>query len=101
MQALLFRTRTLGTLSETSYTRAMRRMSALGWRTDEPVEAGPDEAPTVLGAAVEALRAAGVSTEELAAQVGVSHGRLCRMVAVPEECELQPAGRLLLLRAAG
>jgi Zn-dependent peptidase ImmA (M78 family)/transcriptional regulator with XRE-family HTH domain len=100
MQALLYRARTLGTLSEASYTRAMRRMSAMGWRTDEPVEAGPEEAPTVLTAAIEALRQSQGSTERLAAQVGVPHGRLCRMIAVPEERELQPEARVLKMPVA-
>jgi len=100
MQALLYRARTLGTLSDAGFTRAMRRMSALGWRTDEPVEAGPEESPSVLGAAVEALRAGGGSTQRLAAQLGVPHGRLCRMFAVPEERNREPAGRLLRLPVA-
>lgn len=100
MQALLYRARTLGTLSEMSYTRVMRRMSALGWRTDEPVEAGPEEAPTVLGSAVHALRAGGGSTETLALQVGVPHGRLCRMVAVPEERKREPRAQVLRLPMA-
>ncbi len=100
MQALLYRARTLGTMNETSYTRAVRRMNALGWRTDEPVEAGPEEAPSVLGAAVDALRAAGGSTQALASQLGVPHGRLCRMVAVPEERDLEPHARVVPLRDA-
>jgi Zn-dependent peptidase ImmA (M78 family)/DNA-binding XRE family transcriptional regulator len=100
MQALLYRARTLGTLNETSYTRAARRMNALGWRIDEPVETGPDEAPSVLGAAVQALRAGGGSTQELASRLGVPHGRLCRLVAVPEERALQPQARVLALRNA-
>jgi Zn-dependent peptidase ImmA (M78 family)/DNA-binding XRE family transcriptional regulator len=100
MQALLYRARTLGTLSNAGYTRAMRRMSALGWRTDEPVEAGPEETPSVLGVAVEALRAGGGSTQRLAAQLGVPHGRLCRMFSVPEEREREPSGQLLRLPVA-
>lgn len=100
MQALLYRARTLGTMNETSYTRAIRRMNARGWRTDEPIEAGPEEAPSVLGAAVEALRAGGSSTQALASQLGVPHGRLCRMVAVPEERKLEPHARVMQLRDA-
>jgi Zn-dependent peptidase ImmA (M78 family)/transcriptional regulator with XRE-family HTH domain len=100
MQALLYRARTLGTLSEASYTRAMRKMAALGWRTDELVEAGPEEVPSVLGAAVDALRACGGSTQRLASQLGVPHGRLCRMVAVPEERHQQPQARVLSLPVA-
>jgi Zn-dependent peptidase ImmA (M78 family)/transcriptional regulator with XRE-family HTH domain len=101
MQAVLYRARTLGTLSDAGFTRAMRRMSALGWRTDEPVEAGPEEVPSVLGVAIEALRDAGGSTRRLAAQLGVPHGRLCRMFAVPEERDREPGGELLKLPAVG
>jgi hypothetical protein len=75
-------------------------MSAMGWRTDEPVEAGPEEAPTVLTAAVDALRQSQGSTQRLAAQVGVPHGRLCRMIAVPEEREQQPEARVLKMPVA-
>ncbi len=100
MQALLYRARTLGIMSEAGFTRAMRRMSALGWRSDEPVEAGPEESPTLLGAAVDALRAGGGSMQQLAARLGVPEGRLCRMVAVPEEREDEPSGVLLDFSAA-
>lgn len=100
MQALLFRARTVGTLSEASFSRAMRRLSVMGWRTDEPVESGPAETPVVLSLAVQALHAGGGSLHGLAAHLGVPYGRLCRMIAVPEERALEPQGRLLELRAA-
>lgn len=41
MQALLYRAKTIGTISEDSYQRTTRRMSAAGWRTKEPVEIPP------------------------------------------------------------
>jgi Zn-dependent peptidase ImmA (M78 family)/transcriptional regulator with XRE-family HTH domain len=99
MQALLYRARTLGMLSESSYSRAMRRMSARGWRTAEPVEAGPEEVPSVLGAAVHALEAAGGSMEALAARLSLPAARLARMLAVPEERIMSGGGRVLTLRA--
>jgi Zn-dependent peptidase ImmA (M78 family)/transcriptional regulator with XRE-family HTH domain len=84
MQALLFRARTLGVLGESSYVRAMKRMSALGWRSAEPVEAGPEETPAVLVAAVAGLREAGGSLERVAERIGLPAGRLSRMLSVPE-----------------
>jgi Zn-dependent peptidase ImmA (M78 family)/DNA-binding XRE family transcriptional regulator len=95
MQALLYRARVLGTLSDSSFTRAMRQMSAYGWRTDEPVEDGPEEAPVVLSAAVESLLASGGSIQGLAVRLGMPKGRLCRMVAVPEERATEPRGTLV------
>jgi Zn-dependent peptidase ImmA (M78 family)/DNA-binding XRE family transcriptional regulator len=98
MQALLYRARTLGVMSEAGFTRAMRRMSALGWRTNEPVLAGPEERPSLLGSAVDALRASGGSMQRLASSVGLPEGRLCRMVAVPEERALEASGLVLDFR---
>ena len=59
MQALLFRARILGAISEASYRRTQRRMSAAGWRTREPVELGPAEAPELLARAVLTLTRSG------------------------------------------
>ena len=85
MQALLFRARTLGTLSEDAYSRTMRRMSAAGWRTKEPVEIGPPEIPSLLRLAVNALPEAGTSVKVLAERFGVPLERLRRMLRLPEE----------------
>lgn len=46
--ALLHRCRDLGTLTETSYQRAMIRISRLGWRTQEPEAALRTERPALL-----------------------------------------------------
>jgi Zn-dependent peptidase ImmA (M78 family)/transcriptional regulator with XRE-family HTH domain len=85
MQALLFRARTLGTLSEDAYRRTMRRMSAAGWRTKEPVEIGPPEIPSLLRLAVTALPEAGTSVKVIAERFGVPLERLKRMLRLPEE----------------
>lgn len=97
MQAVLFRARALGTLSESSYVRAMRRMSALGWHRDEPVEAGPPETPSILGAAVTASQQSGITVAGLADRLGVPTGRLLRMIAIPEEASV--TGAVVELRA--
>jgi Zn-dependent peptidase ImmA (M78 family)/transcriptional regulator with XRE-family HTH domain len=84
MQALLFRARDLNVLSEDSYRRAMRRLSAAGWRTSEPVDMGPAEAPELIDLAVRALPEAGGSLEGIATELGLPMGRLRRMISLPE-----------------
>jgi Zn-dependent peptidase ImmA (M78 family)/DNA-binding XRE family transcriptional regulator len=100
MQALLFRARTLCTLSEDAYRRAMQRMSARGWRTREPVEFGPAEAPELLRRAAAMLPAAGTSLSRIAAEFGVPTARLARMLSVPEEQEEAHTGQVVELRAS-
>jgi Zn-dependent peptidase ImmA (M78 family)/DNA-binding XRE family transcriptional regulator len=85
MQALLFRARDVGTLSEDSYRRAMQRLSAAGWRTREPVDMGPAEAPELLQLAVGSLAAGGGSLETIASAIGLPKGRLARMMSLPED----------------
>jgi len=85
MQALLYRAKTIGTIGESSYQRTMRRMSAAGWRTKEPVEIGPPEVPGLLRLAVDALPDAGSSLSQIAAAFGVPSERLKRMLRLPEE----------------
>jgi len=85
MQAALYRARQLAVMSESHYTRAIRLLSAAGWRRREPIEIGPPERPSVLARAVAALPQAGVSLAELAERVGLPEGRLRRMLSVPED----------------
>jgi Zn-dependent peptidase ImmA (M78 family)/DNA-binding XRE family transcriptional regulator len=66
--ALLYRARTLGVIGESSYRRAMARMSSEGWRRDEPGDLGSSEIPTMLSQALELLRLRGVTLETLAAE---------------------------------
>jgi hypothetical protein len=81
-------------------TSGMRKLSAMGWRTDEPVESGPEETPVILTRAVDSLHASGGSLRSLAGELGLPVGRLCRMIAVPEERDAGPAGQVLTLRTA-
>jgi Zn-dependent peptidase ImmA (M78 family) len=85
MQALLYRAKTLGHLSEDAHRRTMKRISSIGWRTKEPVEIGPPEVPELLRMAVGALPAAGSSLEEIAASFGLPAQRLRRMLSLTEE----------------
>jgi Zn-dependent peptidase ImmA (M78 family)/transcriptional regulator with XRE-family HTH domain len=70
LQALLFRARTIG-LPERAYQRAMRYLSAQGWRLDEPVKLGPTERPTLLPKALELLERNGLPGETLAREAGL------------------------------
>ena len=72
LQALLFRARTLG-LPERAYQRAMRYLSAQGWRLDEPVKLGPTERPNLLPKAL-----------ELPERHGLTQRALAREAALPE-----------------
>lgn len=55
IQALLFRARQLGVLSEVSYRNAMTTVSARGWRRAEPRERLTLEQPSLLPKAVDLL----------------------------------------------
>jgi Zn-dependent peptidase ImmA (M78 family)/DNA-binding XRE family transcriptional regulator len=97
MQALLYRARTVGTLSEDSYRRAMQRMSAAGWRTREPVDIGPAETPELLSRAVAALPESGTTLAQVAEEFGVPSSRLARMLSLPEEHNDAVTGQVVAL----
>jgi len=56
LQALLYRARTLGTLSPDAYQRAQIYLSAQGWREHEPIDIGAPEQPTLLRRALELVQ---------------------------------------------
>ncbi len=67
MSALLRRANTLGVMTDSTYTQAMRTMSTRGWRTEEPGEFGSPEAPAVL---VQASQLAAVGAQSLSEDTG-------------------------------
>lgn len=69
--ALLMRAKTIGPMSDTEYTKAMKALSARGWRRQEPADLGPPETPRLLSAALKVAAAAGTSLEELADRGGL------------------------------
>ena len=73
MQALLFRARRLGRLSDVSYRNAMTTISARGWRRDEPGLVTTIEQPSLLPKAVELLTQEGI--DEAAARCSVPRAR--------------------------
>lgn len=83
MQALVRRAKDLGTITDAAYTRTMRRMSALGWRTREPVDIGPPERPQLLQNAAAVIGPVGLTT--IAKTTGIPLPRLHRILALPED----------------
>ncbi|WP_338765865.1 XRE family transcriptional regulator [Nocardia vulneris] len=60
IQALLYRARSLGVLSDVSYRNAMTTVSTRGWRRSEPGLVGAIEQPSLLSRAVELLANEGI-----------------------------------------
>jgi Zn-dependent peptidase ImmA (M78 family) len=71
IQALLFRARRLGRLSDVSYRNAMTTVSARGWRRGEPGLVNTIEQPSLLPKAIELLQQEGSSEALLVEQCRV------------------------------
>lgn len=71
IQALLYRARWLGRLSDVSYRNAMTTISARGWRRNEPGLISAIEQPSLLPRAVELLAQEGIDETQLVAQCRV------------------------------
>ncbi|UOX88426.1 ImmA/IrrE family metallo-endopeptidase [Amycolatopsis sp. FBCC-B4732] len=71
IQALLYRARWLGRLSDVSYRNAMTTISTRGWRRHEPGLVVAIEQPSLLARAVELLAGEGIADEQLIAQCRV------------------------------
>jgi Zn-dependent peptidase ImmA (M78 family)/transcriptional regulator with XRE-family HTH domain len=71
LQALLYRARRLGTLTEVSYRNAMSTLTARGWRRGEPGLVTVLEQPSMLPRALELLAAAGITEPVLLDQCRV------------------------------
>lgn len=67
MAALLYRSKSLGIMSEASYVQAVRTMNVRGWRKNEPGTVAAIEAPTLLSAA---LAAADLTAVDVGAATG-------------------------------
>lgn len=65
LQALLFRARHLGVMSEVTYRNAMTYMSSRGWRRREPGLMPSVEQPSLLPRAIEVLADAGIDEATL------------------------------------
>jgi hypothetical protein len=71
LQALLYRARQLGRLSDISYQNAMATISARGWRRDEPGQVDAIERPSLMPKALELLAGEGIDQRALAAEFNV------------------------------
>lgn len=71
MQALLYRARHLGIMSEPAYRNAMKTVSKLGWRRGEPGNRSILESPGLLPSAISLLSDYGYGTSEMADEAGV------------------------------
>jgi Zn-dependent peptidase ImmA (M78 family)/DNA-binding XRE family transcriptional regulator len=76
LQALLYRARTLGALSESAYENAMRTISRRGWRRNEPAYLGPPEQPRLVAAAMEKLGEIGITIDDLADETNLGRTNL-------------------------
>jgi Zn-dependent peptidase ImmA (M78 family)/transcriptional regulator with XRE-family HTH domain len=91
LQALLYRSRRLGQLSDVSYRNAMVRISEWGWRRDEPGLMTTIEQPSLLPKAVELLAEAGIDEGDLLAQCRVPAELFRRVISrFPEELPPRP-----------
>lgn len=79
IQALLFRARRLGRLSDVSYRNAMVTLSTRGWRRNEPGLVTAIEQPSLLPRAIELLENEGIEELSLIEQCRVP-GELFRLV---------------------
>lgn len=66
LQALLYRSRALGVMSDVTYRNAMMFMSSKGWRRQEPGVMPVLEQPSLLPGAVALLEGSGISQRSLA-----------------------------------
>jgi Zn-dependent peptidase ImmA (M78 family)/transcriptional regulator with XRE-family HTH domain len=74
IQALLYRARWLGRLSDVSYRNAMTTLTGRGWRRHEPGLVTVPEQPSLLPRAVELLAAHGIGEARLIEQCRVPAG---------------------------
>ncbi len=65
IQALLYRARSLGVMSEHTYRRAVTELNGRGWRRTEPGDEGRAEQPVLLARAVEAAAKHGLDLDDL------------------------------------
>lgn len=92
IQALLYRARWLGRLSDVSYRNAMTTVSTRGWRRNEPGLISTIEQPSLLPRAVELLAQEGIDEARLIDQCRVSPDLFGIVAArIPDNDSLPPA----------
>lgn len=81
LQALLYRARWLGRLTDVSYRNAMTTISTRGWRRTEPGLMDTIEQPSLLARTVELLESEGVDHQSLIAQCRIPSRLFSTIVA--------------------
>jgi Zn-dependent peptidase ImmA (M78 family) len=74
LQALLYRSRALGVMSDVTYRNAVAYLSSKGWRRREPGEMPAVEQPSLYPKAVEILSSVGMDELSLAREARVTPG---------------------------
>ena len=74
LQALLYRSRALGVMSDVTYRNAISYLSSKGWRRREPGEMPAVEQPSLYPRAVEILAGVGIDENSLSAEARVTPG---------------------------
>jgi Zn-dependent peptidase ImmA (M78 family)/transcriptional regulator with XRE-family HTH domain len=74
IQALLFRARRLGTISDVTYRNAVITLTQRGWRRNEPGLVTTVEQPSMLARSLELLENAGISRDALIDQARAPRG---------------------------
>jgi Zn-dependent peptidase ImmA (M78 family)/transcriptional regulator with XRE-family HTH domain len=92
IQALLYRARRLGTMSEVSYRNAMNTLTSRGWRRSEPGLVTLLEQPSMLPRALELLAAEGVTEDALVDQCRVPAGIFRTVTSRAPSARFAPAG---------
>ena len=79
-------------MADTTYCRAVTRLSAMGHRTDESAfgDLGSPEEPMLLCRAIELVQHSGMNIDQLAEMVGLSADRIATFV----ESDLRPSVEL-------
>ena len=95
IQALLYRSRELGTLPQSSYENAMKTISRRGWRRQEPGSLGEPEQPQMLRKAVEALAGVGVGLDEIACWTRLTEPTLVEILGLDASPPTKVALRLV------
>lgn len=86
MSALLRRSKSLGVMSDATYTQAMRTISTRGWRVDEPGTVNAVESPALLGIA---MSTAGLTPADVSAAIGWPVDDIAKLLA--ESADPRPA----------
>ncbi|MET8031408.1 XRE family transcriptional regulator [Streptomyces sp. NPDC005345] len=93
LQALLYRSRSLGVMSDVTYRNAIAYLSSQGWRRREPGEMPAVEQPSLYPRAVEILSDVGMGEISLAKEARVTTGlfrTVTARVPVREELFVEP-----------